>query len=258
MANILSSQSLAVVALSEIANLAKPVTMTDITQRYRHYASRMDEAMKARKLTNEGLGERIEAHPVTISKLRRNRMSLDDEWRIRVAAGINLPEDVLFGEEPLPAPRSYEIYVSPRKAAKTKAPRQSPTDLPLFGMAAGSAQGYHSMTSDPIDEVPCPPALRNVVGAYALKVRGQSMEPRFFNGTRLYINPHQAVRAGDDVIVQVRNHENSGTETWVKRYEGEDDNSIYVSQYNPAAKMEFRKRFVVHIHRVVPLEELFD
>lgn len=234
--------------------------MNELEIKYRHYAARLDAAMRARKLTNEGMGERINAHAVTVSKLRNNSISLDDEWRAKTAAGLQLPEEILFGSDPLPQPRPYEIYVSPKKAAKARTQRtkaERPT-IALYGLAAGSLQGHHTMTGDPVDEVPCPPALRNVLGAYALRTRGQSMAPRFVDGSRLYINPHQKVRAGDDVIIQVRNHESAGTDTWVKRYDGEDAEHIYVSQFNPPARIAFKKQYVMHVHRVVPLEELFD
>lgn len=118
MANILSRISLAVPALSSVANLANIPPMIDMKQKYEHYRVRFVEAFKARKLTNEEFGERIKAHSVTVSKLRNGKIHLDDEWRVKVAAALDIPEDVLFGEEPLPAPGENEIFISPKKALK--------------------------------------------------------------------------------------------------------------------------------------------
>lgn len=59
------------------------------------------------------------------------------------------------------------------------------------------------------------------------------------------------------MIIQVRLHDSSGTETWVKRFDGENAEEIHVWQYNPAAKMTFKKKYVMYVHRVLPINELF-
>ena len=155
--------------------------MSDLSQKYEHYRRRLVDAMKARKLTNDAVAERIgrKTHPVTISKLRNGVINLDDEWRAKTAAALDLPADVLFGEEPLPEPRPFEIWVSPKRSARRvmKAANENRM-LNLYGMAAGSMTGAHRMTADPIDEISCPPKLADVVGAYALKTSGESMVPR--------------------------------------------------------------------------------
>lgn len=233
--------------------------MIDLSRKFEHYQERLRAAMKSRKLTNEGLAEKVDAHSVTISKLRNGTMKLDDEWRARLAEAFNLPEEVLFGEGPLPAPRPFEIWQSPKKAARRRAAvaASAKPSIHLYGLAAGSVQGALRMTADPIDEVTCPPALMHVVGAYALRTSGESMIPRYFPGDRLYVNPHQRIRPGDHVIVQIMRHDNSGTETWVKRFDAEDAENIYVFQYNPEARMTFKKKYVIHVHRVLPINELF-
>ena len=254
MANVLSRVCLADTALSDLAELAKPRPMVDLSEKYEFYAARFRLAMEARKLTNEVMSERMEAHPVTISKLRGGKLDLTDEWRARIAAALQLPEEVLFGTDPLPEPRPWEIHKQQKRGPKIPATNKL---IPVFGLAAGSLQGHHSMTNEPVTEVPCPPGLRDVHGAYALETRGESMIPRFYPGERLYVNPTQLAKPGDYVIIQTMLHDNSGTETWVKRLDGENDKSYLVSQHNPEAKIEFRKRYTVHIHRVLPINELF-
>jgi phage repressor protein C with HTH and peptisase S24 domain len=229
--------------------------MVDLSETFAHYKRRFRAAFEARNYTNEGFAERIGAHPVTVSKLRSGATNLDDEWRAKVAAGLGLDEVILFGTGPLPDPRPEEMFKPLRRRGRK--PKPANDNLPLFGLAAGSAMGEHRMSNDPIDEVPCPEGLRDVVGAYALLTRGESMVPRYFPGDRLYINPNQRVRAGDHVIIQTRLHDSSGTETWVKRFDGEDENEVRVSQYNPSAQMAFKKKYVMHVHRVLPINELF-
>lgn len=255
MANLLSRQCLAVPALSARAGLASFPRMKDLAARFEHYRARFREAFDARNFTNEGFAERIDVHPVTVSKLRTGKLNLDDEWRVTVAAGLGMNEAVLFGDDPLPEPTPQEMFLPKRLRGRPAAAAND--NLPVFGLAAGSLSGAHKMTSEAIDEVPCPPGLRDVIGAYVLVTRGESMVPRYYPDERLYVNPVQAVKAGDHVIIQTRLHDSSGTETWVKRYEGETKDEIRVSQYNPPAQMAFKKRYVVHIHRVLPVNELF-
>lgn len=234
--------------------------MPDLIEKYAHYRRRLIEAMKARKLTNEALAEKIggKTHPVTISKLRNGTLNLDDEWRAKTAAAINLPVEVLYGEDPLPEPRPFEIWVSPKRPGRrAMTPANENRMLSLYGMAAGSINGALRMTAEPIDEVPCPPKLADVIGAYALRTSGESMVPRYFPGDHLYVNPHQRVKAGDHVIIQVMRHDNSGTETWVKRFDSEDAEAYHVWQYNPPARVSFKKKYVMHVHRVLPINELF-
>ncbi|MGY6709742.1 MAG: S24 family peptidase [Rhizobiaceae bacterium] len=232
--------------------------MSDLEAKYAHYRRRFREAMEARKLTNEVLGERTGAHSVTISKLRGGTLRLNDEWRDRIARALGIEADLLFGERPLPPPQPHEIHVSARQKKKKKAAPGANDNhvLPVFGLAAGSMSGIHSMSSDPVDEVPCPQSLVGVFGAYVLLTRGESMIPRYFPGDRLYINPTQAVRPGDHVVIQLERYSGAGTETWIKRFDGETETSILVSQYNPPAQMEFRKEFVRYVHRVLTSNEL--
>lgn len=230
--------------------------MIDLSGKFAHYRARMIAAMKARRLTGEMLAERIEAHPVTISKLKSGRMNLTDEWRARVAVGINVSEDILFGDGPLPPPLPFEIH-QPKRRGGQKATLSGRQMLPHYGLAAGSLFGAHTADSSQPGEVPCPPGLVGVVGAYALSTMGDSMVPRFFPRERLYINPNQAIRPADFVVIQVDTDGGTGTETWVKRFDAEDSVWIWVSQYNPPLRMDFKKKYVRYMHRVVPINELF-
>jgi phage repressor protein C with HTH and peptisase S24 domain len=227
--------------------------MFDLAKRYEHYAKRMRDYMGARNITGEMAAGMIGAHPTTIYDLRRGAQKLDDEWRAKVAAGFGVDHDVLFGDAPLPRPRPSEIREPKRRGRK---PRPSNDNIPMYGLAAASLAGSFNIVGTEPDTVPCPPALRDVPEAYALKTTGESMVPRYLPGDRLYINPNQSARPGDHVVLQTH-HNNDTTETWVKRYEGADKTHIFVYQYNPPARISFDKRYVNYMHRVLPVNELF-
>lgn len=128
--------------------------------------------------------------------------------------------------------------------------------LPVYGLAAGSLAGHTVMTSEPIEFAPCPPALTRVRDAYALMVTGSSMQPRYFAGDFIFIHPHRPVRPGDHAVIQVRRYATAETETWIKRYRGETEKQVLVEQYNPPSNMNFDRKFVVAVHRVLTVNEL--
>ncbi|MDP9837576.1 phage repressor protein C with HTH and peptisase S24 domain [Neorhizobium huautlense] len=229
--------------------------MIDLSKKYEHFSARLRQAMEARNLTNEELASRIDSHTVTISKLRRGKIALDDEWRAKIADAFAMDEQVLFGDSELPDPAPMEMFHRRRKPGPK--PLNDNQDLPIFGLAAGSQSGHLVMTNEVIETVPCPPGLRKVAGAYALRTKGDSMIPRYFPNDILYINPNQDVMAGDHVILQIRMHDGDGTETWIKRYDGQTNDEVLASQYNPSTKMSFRRRYVINIHRVLPINELY-
>lgn len=227
--------------------------MIDLAERYEHFRRRFRKAMDDRNLTNEVMADRLGAHSVTVSKLRSGKLKFTDEWRFKAAAALDIAEDVLFGDGILPAPRPFEMFRQRRRGPRPSAAAV----LPVYGLAAGSIQGASRVATDPIDEVPCPPGLANVLGAYVMETRGDSMVPRYGPKDRLYINPVQDVRPGDHVVIQVETHDRAGIETWVKRFDGQDANTIWVSQYNPPARMDFIRRYVRYMHRILPVNELW-
>jgi transcriptional regulator with XRE-family HTH domain len=233
--------------------------MIDMSERFAHYQARLKDAMKARGMSNEELGELVDAHYVTISKLRTGKLRIDEEWRSRIAAALDVPVEELFGNAPI-----IQTRASVTKAARGRGRRHAADMifdasgrrmLEIYGLAAGSAAGQTLISQDPIAEVAAPPALASVVGAYVLMTKGDSMVPRYFPNDYLYINPHQAIRPGDHVVIQTRTPDGASIQTWVKRYDGEKNGKLVAWQYNPAGKIEFKRELVEHVHRILPVNE---
>lgn len=204
--------------------------------------NRVRELRKAKQLSLEDLAEAAHTDFSTIAKIETGKLRLSDKWIAPLAKRLGVsPGDLFLVEGGAPAPRPKSIEAR---------------SLPVFGLAAGAVAGEHQMSDGPIDEIPAPPGLAHVVGAYALLVHGESMMPRYYPRDRLYINPHQAVVAGDHVVIQTRNHDGDIVTTWVKRYDGTDGDEVLAWQYNPPAKIRFKKKHVLYIHRVLPINEL--
>ncbi|MBW9062400.1 helix-turn-helix transcriptional regulator [Rhizobium herbae] len=216
---------------------------------------------ESRGLTMQALGDLINTDASTINKLEKGITKLNAQRLQALSAALGVTADEILAQPgtTLEPPRELRSTVSTgtRRAAAPGSPYVATGLIPLYGFAAGSLAGEHQVMTDVIDEVPAPPALQHVRDAYVMMTKNDSMVPRYLPNEYLYVHPHQAVRAGDHVIIQVQTHDGSGIDTWVKRFDTETADEIYVSQYNPPGRLIFKKKYVKSMHRVLPPNELF-
>ncbi|UVV66546.1 S24 family peptidase [Brucella anthropi] len=128
--------------------------------------------------------------------------------------------------------------------------------VPLLGQSAGGPNGRFILNGTEIGRVFCPPMLEGVEGAYAVMVYGTSMEPRYFAGETVWVNPHLPVRAGDDVIAQIlENGDDQPVESYIKRFESRSSRVLRLYQYNPDEgedrELEFDAAKVFSVHKIV-------
>lgn len=166
-----------------------------------------------------------------------------------------------MGEAPA-SPRFEDAAMSPGLSI---AEGNSPTwllraaqDLPILGTAAASDGKRITIDVDgePIDYCTRPGPLQSKTDAYALYVVGTSMEPRFFEGDRIYVDPTRPARAKDDVVVQLIDNTNKKVNGLIKRLISKDDNKLTLEQFNPYTRIEIPTQQVASIHRVLTHEDL--
>lgn len=133
-----------------------------------------------------------------------------------------------------------------------------PNDIPVRGTAAGShLKGAFQLTSDEIDYVRRPPALAAAKGIYALYVEGSSMEPQYFPGDLIYINPNKPPRFGDAVVVQCHTGEGDSIEATLGILAKRTAETLVITKRNPAADVELDRKYIIDIHKVLTINELF-
>lgn len=131
-------------------------------------------------------------------------------------------------------------------------------DIPLMGTAAGShLRGAFIISNRPVDFVRRPPAMQSTVGLYALFVEGTSMVPQYSPGELVYVNPHKPARAGDPVIVQTQNGEGADIEASIGIYVKTTAQHVVISKHNPSAEIQIARKTVLHVHKVLTVNELF-
>lgn len=124
--------------------------------------------------------------------------------------------------------------------------------IPAFGHAMGGKDGQFVLNGNKVGDVLAPPSLAGVPEAYAVYVVGESMEPRYFAGEAVFINPRLPVRQGDFVVAQVAAKvEGDPPLAYVKRFVSMDAKTLKLMQFNPRKTLEFPAARVVSVHRII-------
>lgn len=122
--------------------------------------------------------------------------------------------------------------------------------IPAYGQAMGGEDGYFILNGNKVADILAPPGLVGVREAYAVYVSGDSMEPRYYAGEVLYVNPRLPVRRGDFVVAQVQYEGEDVPRGYVKRFVRMNDSGLVLAQFNPAKEMRFASAQVVSVHRI--------
>lgn len=120
--------------------------------------------------------------------------------------------------------------------------------IPVYGSAVGGVDGEFAMNGGILYEVTAPPVLNNVSGAYAVQISGESMEPRYFDGEVVFVNPHRRVVKGDFVIAQIKVKEDGPPLAFVKRFVRHNAVELVLEQYNPPKEIRFPHDRVESVH----------
>jgi phage repressor protein C with HTH and peptisase S24 domain len=127
--------------------------------------------------------------------------------------------------------------------------------LPLLGQTVGGPNGRFVLNGSEVGRVFTPPMLEGVEGAYAVRVYGTSMEPRYVAGETVWLNPHEPVRQGDDVVVQILTDEENGRESYIKKFLSQSAKVTRLWQHNPeegeTSELSFDSDRVFSIHKIV-------
>lgn len=117
--------------------------------------------------------------------------------------------------------------------------------FPFFAAAEGG-DGAIILSWDAIEYSYPPPGLETVRGAYGMYIVGDSMEPRYERGEKVWVNPNLPPRPGDDVLLfQTRDGE---TKALVKRLIRATSTEWLVSQFNPQKKFSLPRKTWAHCH----------
>ena len=150
-------------------------------------------------------------------------------------------------------PRGGEV-----RPADVELPSRSamPQDVPVLGTAAGSEEGAFQIDGV-VEYVRRPPGMMGVRDLYAIYVVNSSMEPEHHPGDLRFVHPGRPVRIGDTVVVQTKVGEHGTVQAYIKRLARLTPDSVVLVQHNPPTTIEIKRPYVLHMHRVLSMNELF-
>ena len=125
--------------------------------------------------------------------------------------------------------------------------------IPILGGVDGSHE--FGIITDPVrafGRIERPPVLREVKDAYAVYIVGSEMEPRYFAGDLVYINPNKPLTANCFAVVRL-NHEFTGNKPHytIMQFLEKSIESYVFWQYNPPNKISMAKKDLASVHRIV-------
>lgn len=146
------------------------------------------------------------------------------------------------GPEALPVPRANSM----------------PIDVPVFGVAVGgNGDGDFSLNGDVVDRVRRPPGLVGNRNAFAVYVRGDSMEPRHYQGDLLYVDPGRPARSGDDVLVELKPaRPGEPGPAYIKQLAVQTPLRVILRQFNPPEEITIKGDRILRVSKILKLADL--
>lgn len=163
------------------------------------------------------------------------------------------------GNPPIQRPEIWELAGPEFNFAQPPAPNavvgspieSSGNTIPVYGSAVGGIDGEFVLNGNILFEVMAPPSLSPISGAYAVQVSGDSMEPRYFDGEVVFVDPTRRVTRGDFVVAQIIMDESDTRLAYIKRFVRHNAEELVLEQYNPPKTLRFPHANVHSVHFVV-------
>lgn len=182
-----------------------------------------------------------------IHKNTPKRLHADDRATISHLLGI--PEVDLGA--PSAGPNISVLQSHPANATiLSQKPEVGPA-IPLYGTVVGGVDGQFELNGNLLDRVKAPISLIGVKNAYAVRVSGESMEPRYEDGETVFVNPERRPTRNDYVVAQIREDENGPPLAFIKKFVRWNSERLVLSQFNPAKELEFDARLVESVHYIL-------
>jgi SOS-response transcriptional repressor LexA len=193
-------------------------------------------------LTQRGLAERMGLNPAAVNRMlygRRNIMA-DEIPVIEDYLGVTL--DIRTA----PTPQQSEAMRPSRPRGFSDAGVQAvlspdmPAVLPPVPVFAARRGG------DIIDWAPRHPLQAGVRDAYALFVRDDDMQPRYFRGETVYVHPSRPPMSGADCVIEMKDGR-----VLLRRLALKTADTITVQQFHPAKLAEIETALIDGVYAII-------
>lgn len=201
--------------------------------------------------TPAALSKACGIHPSTLSKFLKNPASSDLGMKtlnkISDTSGLQFPE--LSHTVQLPVAKSGQPRGSVDLKSTIPVQGGSQRDLPIYGEDQIGQMAYvfgDSAHPTLLGYVERPVDLIDNERAYAVRIKDDSMAPRFKARELVYVDPTIPARAGDEVVVRLKDGEG-----FVMRLVSRDLDGIRVDSYQPDGERSFPNEELAGLHVIV-------
>ena len=138
-----------------------------------------------------------------------------------------------------------------REQVPNRGVREKRGRLPIIGLPAPGDDERILVDDQPHGDIVAPPQLEGVDEARAVYVRGRSMEPRYYPGEVVYLNPLRPPNPGDFVFLTVREPGFAAAVGYIRQYVGQDLVHIRALALSPKHEHLVAKEDLVGITTIV-------
>lgn len=124
-------------------------------------------------------------------------------------------------------------------------------DLPVHSVFRDGAEGFWFVDGEAREFVERPVNLRGVANAFALYAEGEAMQPRYFAGELLYVNPNRPVTPNCFVAIELADGRGQ-----VRQFLRRTHDGIFVRRLNPDQEQRLAAPEVKRLYRITGSAEL--
>lgn len=210
--------------------------------------SRIRAARTRKKMTQEGLGKATGVSRVSVTQWEKNQTRPEASRMVDVAKALGVSIDFLETGANGVTHSNISPYSNAQIIGKLDAEEEK---IPVYGQVVGGVWGEFELNGNVLYEVMSPPGLSKAKGAYAVRIAGDSMSPRYEDGEVAYVDPTARVRKGDYVVAEIVREEHGPRLAFVKRFVSHNSKELVLEQLNPAETLRFPHETVRTVHYIV-------
>ncbi len=216
--------------------------------------TKLRAARLLRGLTQQQLAQLAGTSQPQIDRLESGKRKLSIDWMVRLAPHLGVSpidlSDALAAQLGDRGGKRIDLSSIQLPPPPRGGMGSVPGQIPVRSAARGGKGQEMFLSDGPIGYTARPASLAGVREAYAIYMTGDSMEPRYFSGWLLHVNPFKPPVRGRDTVI----YKDDNT-VMVKEFVRRDNNNTVVRQLNPKQDIKIPNREIRETHLVVGCDQ---
>jgi phage repressor protein C with HTH and peptisase S24 domain len=223
--------------------------MTEISEAARHLKELREQAGLTMRAVSEALGWSLTRYQHYEDRYKRRFLPFElarDLEAIFAPHGVESGAVLQLAGIEHGQPVNQRRETAPTRATATQAQR----DLPVMGTVKGESDGFLFVQGEAKEFVERPANLKGVFNALALYMDGDVMEPRYYAGELLYVNPNRPLTRNCFVAVELADGQGL-----IRQFVRRSEDEVVLHQFSPARDLHLKAGNVRKIYRITGAAE---